>query len=810
VNSGPGETPTGPETAWLGKLGLQVFRRFQRLRKTRTVSLLIGLALLVFLLPALLTLLTNWLPAEPISAGMPSSRLIRAADGSMLRLTLARDGQYRLWTPLADLADATTEAILLKEDRYFYWHPGVNLLSLARAALATYGRGERQGGSTLTMQLARRLYQLNTRRIPGKIKQIALALWLETRYSKDQLLEAYCNLAPMGGNIEGVGAAARIYFAKEPSRLTLAESLALAVMPQNPARRGDFDPEQQAARKRLTEEWHRRHPQESATTSLLNQNVNGLERGRLPFVAPHLTEQLLRDHGNAGDDQVIDATLDPRLQSLLERILRQYIVERRSQGVVNGAALLVDRRDMAVKALIGSADFFNPAILGQVNGALAKRSPGSTLKPFLYGLTIDQGLIHPLSILSDAPTAFGPFQPENFDGRFVGPISARDALIRSRNVPAIALANQLQSPSLYDFLRSAGVARLRSAQHYGLSLVLGGGELTMEELVGLYAMLANNGLLRPLRYRQDDPAVAGTRLLSPQAAFLVRDMLSANPRPDHRDSTARAWKTAWKTGTSWGFRDAWTVGLAGDYVLAVWIGNFDGRANPAFVGLKAAAPLFFRMTDALELTLAGEQPAPDPPPPGLIRVEVCAASGDLPNRWCPQTAATWFIPGKSPIRVSTLHRPVMIDQRTGLAACPPFDPAQTRLEVFAFWPSDVQRLFRDAGLPRRLPPQPAVCGQNPAGGPLANTGNPPRINSPLSNVAYALRLSKPGETIDLAAAIDADCERMYWFADNRYLGASARDAALPWRPSHSGRFEVSVVDDQGRSADRVLEVEFLP
>ena len=193
-------------------------------------------------------------------------------------------------------------------------------------------------------------------------------------------------------------------------------------------------------------------------------------------------------------------------------------------------------------------------------------------------------------------------------------------------------------------------------------------------------------------------------------SFLVRDMLAGNPRPDHRDSIGNAWKIAWKTGTSWGFRDAWTVGLVGDYALAVWIGNFDGRANPAFVGIKAAAPLFFRMTDALELTLTGEPPAPITPPPGLIRLEVCAASGDLPNRWCPQTAATWFIPGKSPIRVSTLHRPVTIDLRTGLAACPPFDPNHTRLEVFEFWPSDVQRLFRDAGLPRRLPPPPAVCG----------------------------------------------------------------------------------------------------
>jgi len=795
VNSGPGETPAGP--------GI-VSPKKPRFRRARATIWMIGPALFGLIVFALLARL---LPTTPIADSIPFSRQILAADGTILRLTLARDGQYRLWTPLAQLAESTTAAILLKEDRYFYQHPGVNLYSLGRAALATYGRGERQGGSTLTMQLARRLHHLNTRRIPGKIKQIALALWLEARYSKDQLLEAYCNLAPMGGNIEGVGAAARIYFAKPPGQLSLAESLALAVMPQNPARRGDFDPEQQAARKRLADDWRQQRPQDTAATSLPDQDVKGLERGSLPFAAPHLAEQLLRDPGGGN---VINATLDPRLQRLLERILRQYIAERRSQGVVNGAALLVDCRDMAVKAMIGSSDFFNPAILGQVNGVLAKRSPGSTLKPFLYGLAIDQGLIHPLSILNDAPTGFGLFQPENFDGRFVGPISARDALIRSRNVPAVALANQLQSPTLHDFLRTAGVARLRSAEHYGLSLVLGGGEITMEELVGLYAMLANNGALRPLRYRRDDPAPTGTRLLSPQAAFLVRDMLAGNPRPDHRDSAGNAWKIAWKTGTSWGFRDAWSVGLAGDYALAVWIGNFDGRANPAFVGVKAAAPLFFRMSDALELTLAGEPPAPMPPPPGLIRLEVCAASGDLPNRWCPQTAATWFIPGKSPIRVSTLHRPVTIDLRTGLAACPPFDQNHTRQEVFEFWPSDVQRLFRDAGLPRRLPPLPAVCGPTAVGNFPDAAGNPPRISSPLANAAYALRLSKPTETIDLAAAIDADSERMHWFADNRYLGASARDAVLPWRPTHSGRYALSVVDDQGRSADRLLEVEFLP
>ena len=784
MNARPGRSNIGVAGRWSGT---RVWRRAAA-ATLLVCGILVGLRLL---------------PAAPLGANIPLSRLVLAADGSVLRLTLAGDGQYRLWTPLEEIAASTTAAILLKEDRFFYWHPGINPLALLRAAWSTYGRGERLGGSTLTMQLARRLFRLNTRTLPGKIRQIGLALWLEARYGKRELLEAYCNFAPMGGNIEGVGAAARIYFGKTAGSLSLAESLALAVMPQNPAKRGHFDTEQQQARRRLAAAWHEYYPHEPKSTLLLDQDIS--RHARPPFAAPHLTDHLL--HRFSGEP-AIATTLDPRLQGLIERLLRQYVNEHRSRGLVNGAVLLVDRRDMSVKALAGSADYFDIAIQGQVNGVMAKRSPGSTLKPFLYGLALDQGVIHPLSILNDAPTAFGPFQPENFDGRFAGPIPAREALIRSRNVPAVWLANRLQQPTLYDLLRSAGIGRLRPESHYGLALVLGGGELTMEELAGLYAMLANDGQLRPLRYRRQDPQPVGIRLLSPQAAFMVRDMLAANPRPDYRQRSPHAWPVAWKTGTSWGFRDAWTIGLAGEYVLAVWIGNFDGRSNPALVGVKAATPLFFRLVDALALTMTDETPQANQPPPGLVRVEVCAASGDLPNRWCPQTASTWFVPGKSPIRVSTLHRPVTLDTRTGLAACPPYDPATTRVEVFEFWPSDIQRLFREAGLPRRLPPQPGSNCPQPTMATISE--DPPQLRSPLAGVVYTLRLSQPEATIALQASLGPGAGRLYWFADRNYLGSSADDAALPWRPPRSGHYELSVVDDQGRSTGRALEVEYLP
>ncbi len=758
-----------------------------------------------FFLTVLALIALRFWPASPLAGTIPTSRLVLAKDGTVLRLTLAGDGQYRLWTPLDRIAPVAVEAILLKEDRHFFRHPGVNPVALCRAAWRTFALGQRQGGSTLTMQLVRRLHGLNTRTVPGKLKQIGLALWLEARHAKRELLEAYCNLVPMGGNIEGLGAAARIHFAKEADALTLAESLALAVMPQDPARRGRFGQEQQQARLRLAELWHQRHPEANPATLLADGELSGQARIRLPFLAPHLTDQLLRA---PKQDRVLTSTLDPRLQGLCERVMRQYLDERRSQGLVNGAILLVDRRDMAVRALVGSADFHDQAINGQVNGTLAKRSPGSTLKPFLYGLALDQGLIHPLTMLRDAPTAFGPYQPENFDGRFAGPITARDALIRSRNVPAVWLAHQLHQPDLHDFLRSAGIAGLQSREHYGLSLVLGGGELTMAELAGLYAMLANDGILKPLRYLATDPSPPGTRLLSPQAAFLVRDMLADSSRLHQRGGMARGWPIAWKTGTSWGFRDAWTIGLVGDFVLVVWLGNFDGQAAPALIGIRAAAPLFLRLADALALTLTDEQPPRGQPPAGVVRVEVCAASGDLPNRFCPRTAATWFIPGKSPIRVSTLHRQVAVDRRTGLAACPPYDPDQTQLAVYEFWPSDLERLFAEAGLPRTPPPRPAIDCDHQAGS--GAVGEPPRLRSPLASVTYTLRRSRPEERIELEAAIDADAGSMYWFADNRYLGHCRRDGRFGWRPQAAGRFELSVVDDQGRSASRTLEVVLVP
>lgn len=788
--------------------------RIRRRQLNRVMHLFYRALLVAMACSVLLAAIRLW-PRPPLSASIASSTAVVDANGKLLRLTMAGDQQYRLWTPLEQVSPELIDLLLFHEDQHFYDHAGVNPVSLARAAATTYSGGMRQGGSTVTMQLARLLYGLNTRTVRGKLKQIALASWLELRYSKHDILEAHINLLPYGGDVQGVGAASLIFFDKTPDQLSLNETIALVLIPQAPSTRSPLTSSAPVAqepsplniaRHHLFAMWVAEHPEARDQEGLMSLPMHYNTSRTLPFEAPHFTSLVLAGRKRRQGTPVIRTTLDLHQQHLVERILQGYVREQSRIGIHNAAALLVDTRDMGVRAMVGSAEFSNTAIQGQVNGTTAKRSPGSALKPFIYALAIDQGLIHPLTVLKDAPTSFGPYSPENFDGRFIGPLSATEALIRSRNVPAVALSARLAQPSLYQFLRDAGISHMASEQHYGLSLALGGGEVTMEEMASLYAMLANDGMLHPLRHRQADRLTLGTQMLSEQAAFIATAMLQQNPRPD--DQAIRAptrVHVAWKTGTSWAFRDAWTAGVFGHYVLVVWVGNFDSTGNPAFVGVQAAAPLFFRITDALQVAEGNMSDLTLRPPPGVTQVAVCTASGDLPNAECPQTAMTWFIPGKSPIKMSDVHRRVWYDTRTGTEACPPYDADYVRSDVFEFWPSDILKLFAEAGMPRRQPPAPGNCQQETA------AGHPPHIESPRSNTTYTLRAAQASsQTIPLAATTDGEVRTVHWFVDDAYVGTSSPEATVSWSPGHSGEFTVRAVDDRGRADSRALRVAVVP
>ena len=557
------------------------------------------------------------LAPAPLLANLANvSQAVADRDGRLLRLGLTGDGKYRLWTPLEHMPTALLEATLDYEDRWFYRHPGANPLALARAAWTTFIQQDRwMGGSTVTMQLARQRWRLKTRHPAGKLRQIGYALWLERHFSKREILEAYLNLAPYGANIEGAGAAAWVYFHKPVAELSRDEARALALIPQNPKQRAPLN---SAGKQALGQAWRIAYGDDPAFGQLWFRG-----RRELPLRAPHFAERVAEiGTGRAA----LASTLDATAQNLTEDLLASYVRQHRPLGIANAAAMVVHAPSMEVLAYVGSADYQDRAIRGYVNGLKARRSPGSLLKPFIYALAVEQGLVTPDSLLKDTPLRVGYYQPENFEGNFYGPLSATDALVRSRNIPAIALQQQLGSPSLYEFLRGVGLRLPRNEAFYGLALGIGGAETSMEELLALYGMLANGGDYRPLRWlRGQNPADAQPRRpLSPEAAFLVRTMLEANP-PPQRAFGVRSFNNdrpvAWKTGTSSGLKDAWAIGLSGDLLVGVWLGNFDGTPNRHLVGRDLAGPLLFGILEALRLERPGDANRPAPPP-GLKAVEI--------------------------------------------------------------------------------------------------------------------------------------------------------------------------------------------
>ncbi len=743
-----------------------------------------------------LVLAAIWLalPKPPLLEGIDFSTRVRDRSGEVLRVTLTSDQKYRVWTPLKEISPALIDATLKYEDKYYGKHPGVNPVSLLRATWnLAVSRGSHGGASTITMQLARLRYHLRTRTFAGKLRQIVYALELERHYSKSQILEAYLNLAPYGRNIEGVGAASEIYFSKTAARVTEAEAIALSVIPQSPTRRALIAGGENERVTNAQQRWSSR----SITKETPTLTFRAEAQTRRSLLAPHFVQQALESR-TAGAD--IATTLDLSLQQMLEKRVSDYIAQNRDRGIVNASALLIDFKTMEVLAQLGSSDFSNVEIKGQVDGTRRPRSPGSTLKPFVYALALDQGKIHPLTLLKDAPHTFGDYNPENFDREFLGPIRASDALARSRNVPAVTLALELAHPTFYEFLRDAEVPLPKSASYYGLSLPLGGAEVTMQDLVRLYAALANGGKLQPLRRLRTEPAAKNSlHLFTPEAAFLTLDMLGQIPRPGLTSAeSARSAPVFWKTGTSHGFRDAWSVAVFDHYVLAVWIGNFDGKRNASFIGRTAAAPLLFQMIDGLR-AFQPSHPAPHQPAPelNLKRVEFCAVSGQLPTASCPHRTESWFIPGISPIATCDVHREILVDASTGLRVAQDDGSHQVKREVYEFWPSDLLALFERAGVPRKLPPPFSPTIDNEL---LSRGGHPPKINLPGAEMTVS-RAPADSPGIPLRAETESGVRKLYWFADKTFLGACDAHAVLCWKPA-PGVYQLTALDDHGRSASR--------
>ncbi|HET9069299.1 MAG TPA: penicillin-binding protein 1C, partial [Amaricoccus sp.] len=525
------------------------------------------------------------------------------------------DGRWRLPLALASVDRGYLAQLVAFEDRRFRRHPGVDPLALARAAAQSLAaRRIVSGGSTLTMQVARLLEEGPTGTVRGKLRQMRVALALERRLDKDAILALYLTLAPYGGNLEGLRAASLAWLGKEPRRLTPAEAALLVALPQSPeARRPDRAPAAaRAARDRVLARAARAGviaPEEAAAAR--SEPVRAARRP-FPALAPHLADRLLAERPGARE---VATTLDAGLQARLEAL-----VAERARGLgpgISAALIVADHRSGAVLARIGAADRLDPGRGGFLDMTRAVRSPGSTLKPLVYGLAFEMGIAHPETMVEDRPMRFGSYAPQNLDRTWLGAISARTALQASRNLPAVALLDAVGPAQLGARLRRAGATpRLPPGGTPGLAMALGGVGLTLEELVRVYAAIAHGGAAVRLAEVAGAPAGGEVRVLEATAAWYVADILRGSPPP----AGGATGRIAFKTGTSYGHRDAWAVGFDGAHVIGVWFGRPDGAAVPGALGLEAAAPALF---DAF--TRIGEAPAPLPPPPaGALTVAASA------------------------------------------------------------------------------------------------------------------------------------------------------------------------------------------
>ncbi|MBI9099900.1 MAG: penicillin-binding protein 1C, partial [Spirochaetaceae bacterium] len=688
------------------------------------------------------------------------------------------------------------------------FHPGVNPFAIVQAWWQTYIKKEhRMGASTITMQLAKLHYKLYTRDVPGKIKQILYSFYLERYYSKKEILEAYLNIAPCGRNIEGFPAAALYYFNKDISKLTVTEQLLLAVIPQDPLERGPVDgkvsDELIEARMNLFKSWVEKYPESKSLQSEMEMPV--AVQAEFPFKALHLTDYLGSDKKEEG--QIFHTTINWKLQNEIEKILQNYIDKKRRYGVHNGSVMVINHQTMEVLASVGSAAYFDEEIHGQVNGNLAKRSPGSTLKPFIYAMAMDQGLIIPDTLLKDAPTNFSEYTPDNYRSDFKGAIPAWQALVDSRNIPAITLANRIRNPGLYDFLIKSQVSGLQGFDHYGLSLVLGSAEVSMLELVRMYSVIANQGYLKEIIFEQDKVVSEheSRQLLSVQSSFLTRNMLEKNPPPPgyQKNISSLKWPVGFKTGTSIGFKDAWSIALYGPYIVCVWIGNFNGQGNSAFLGRTLATPLLFDLCEQLTLYNDQEYIIPQLEEDSIKKVKLCAVSGGIPNVYCVDLKEGWFIPGVSPIKKCDIHRQIYVDSRTGYRT----DDRSSEFSkaiIREFWPTDLLQLFQEAGLPRITPPPYPPENRTLE---MQNRGRPPEIISPLTYTSYILQKdSNRFQTIPLKAVADADATNYFWFAGSMLIGKVSSNETLSWAPN-PGTYFITVLDNLGRSDSIKITVE---
>ncbi|KAA2244462.1 penicillin-binding protein 1C [Chitinophaga agrisoli] len=754
----------------------------------------------------------------------PTSFVIEDANGELLSATIATDGQWRF--PAADkVPEKFAGCITAYEDKRFYYHWGVDPLALGRAIKQNIGqRRVVSGGSTLTMQVIR-LSRNKPRSLWQKLIEAVLATRLEFACSKKQILAVYAGNAPFGGNVVGLEAAAWRYYGRRADQLSWGEMAALAVLPNSPALVHPGRNRRTLAAKRdqlLDKLWHQ-HYIDSLSCRLAKLEPLPDQPLPLPQLAPHLLDHFRKDYlqlsspGSTRIRTTVDADLQKNVNGITERYQHQY----KANGINNIAALVLDVETGNTMAYAGN--IYNPAdpeLESHVDVIQAPRSPGSTLKPVLYAAMLNDGLLLPHTLVADIPTQIAGYTPQNFDLGFDGAVPASRALSRSLNIPAVRMLQQYRYERFHALLKKMGITTLKQpADHYGLSLILGGGETTLWEMCGMYASMARTLLHLDQykgKYDQDDihgpnyvkdiqrpsqyaPSPAG--VLDAGAIWYAFQAMEEVMRPGEEllwQQFSSSQRIAWKTGTSFGFRDGWAIGVTPQYIVGVWVGNADGEGRPGLVGVATAAPVLFDIFRLLHTS--GWFPTPYSK---LRKIEVCRQSGYRAGDSCPDKDSLWVPLAGLRSGLCPYHQLIHLDH-TGqwrvTANCEP--PSMMLHKPWFVLPPAMEFYYRTKNNYAPLPPYKPECLAT-----LNQDKAPMELIYPRPNARIFVPIEidgQPGETIFTATHRNSNTH-IYWHLDNTYVGATTEFHQMALHPA-PGKHTITLVDEDGEEVHSSFEI----
>ncbi len=620
---------------------------------------------------------------------------------------------------------------------------------------------------------------------------------------KDEILQLYLNLVPYGSNIEGVKSASLIYFGKAPNHLSIAEIVTLSIIPNRPVSlklgfNNDF----------ITGErnkWLKRFLKaglfnEKFIKDAIEEPLNAY-RHEVPKKAPHISYRLLSEYP---EKRIIRTYINLETQQKIQNIVTDYAKSQYFQNIKNATAMVVENNSRKIISYIGSADFYNDDDGGQVDGIRAIRSPGSTLKPLLYGMAFDKGLITPKSVISDVPASFGGYDPENYDGKFYGNVTAEYALYNSLNVPAVKVLSLIDVNTFLEKLVKAGFKQIEKDRHnLGLSVILGGCGTTLEELTGLYCAFANIGKYHKLLFTDENNYInAEQEILSKQSAFMITEILTQLTRPDLPvgwQNTAHMPKIAWKTGTSYGRRDAWSIGYNSKYTIGVWVGNFSGEGIPELNGADKAAPLLFKIFNAVDYDSEEDWYSM---PDGLSFRYVCSETGKIPDEFCTNQIIDYYIPGVSPSNVCDHLKTIYINPDSSISYCMSCRPDAGYIEALYpnYAPEILTWLDENNIKYLKIPPHNPDCER-------LMTGSAPDITSPANENEYFVDIEDSMQ-IMLSCNAANDVEKVYWYINKKFYKSSPANKKIFFLPPE-GRVRISCSDDKGRNNDINITVRYV-